>query len=143
MTSFSTICIKWQSLPFWEAAAGDGQGSRSDTSRQMDDKDGPAIPMARLFLPAVQKVFGGRGRAWTGASPALRCVEAVRLYAAGHDGKLPASLDDIKDVPFRPTPSPASRSTTALVGDRAFFCPRPSHGQNVGNSSTRRRMNSV
>jgi hypothetical protein len=26
----------------------------------------------------------------------LRCVEALRLYAAEHDGKLPAKLDDIK-----------------------------------------------
>jgi hypothetical protein len=26
----------------------------------------------------------------------LRCVEALRLYAAEHDGKLPARLDDIK-----------------------------------------------
>jgi hypothetical protein len=31
---------------------------------------------------------------------ALRCVEAVRAYAATHDGKLPASLEDVKDLPI-------------------------------------------
>jgi hypothetical protein len=30
---------------------------------------------------------------------ALRCVEAIRLYAAAHDGKLPAKLADITEVP--------------------------------------------
>jgi hypothetical protein len=31
---------------------------------------------------------------------ALRCLEAIRAYAAAHAGKLPASLDDVKDVPI-------------------------------------------
>jgi hypothetical protein len=30
---------------------------------------------------------------------ALRCVEALRLYAAGHDGRLPAHLADVTEVP--------------------------------------------
>jgi hypothetical protein len=29
----------------------------------------------------------------------LRCLEALRLHAAAHDGKLPDSLDDVKEVP--------------------------------------------
>jgi hypothetical protein len=33
----------------------------------------------------------------------LRCVEALRLYAAGHDGKLPAKLSDC-GVPLPPDP---------------------------------------
>jgi hypothetical protein len=31
---------------------------------------------------------------------ALRCVEAIRDYAANHDGNLPASLDAIVDLPI-------------------------------------------
>src|SRR5262249_18336243 len=30
---------------------------------------------------------------------ALRCLEAIRLYAATHDGKLPAALKDAGDLP--------------------------------------------
>ena len=36
---------------------------------------------------------------------ALRCVEAVRLYAAGHDGRLPKQLADIGEVPIPIDPS--------------------------------------
>ena len=34
------------------------------------------------------------------ALAAMRCIEALRLYAAAHDGELPATLDDIKEVPI-------------------------------------------
>jgi hypothetical protein len=30
---------------------------------------------------------------------ALQCVEAIRMYAAEHEGKLPASLAEVTDVP--------------------------------------------
>ena len=30
---------------------------------------------------------------------ALRTIEAIRMFAASHDGKLPAALGDIKEVP--------------------------------------------
>ena len=35
---------------------------------------------------------------------ALRCIEGIRLYAAGHDGRLPAGLDSITEVPIPPNP---------------------------------------
>ena len=31
---------------------------------------------------------------------ALQIVEAIRLYAAAHNGNLPDTLDDIRDVPI-------------------------------------------
>jgi hypothetical protein len=34
----------------------------------------------------------------------LRCVEALRAYAATHDGQLPAKLDDVKDAPIPADP---------------------------------------
>jgi hypothetical protein len=36
---------------------------------------------------------------------ALRCLEALRLYAAGHDGRLPAALADVTDVPVPTDPA--------------------------------------
>jgi hypothetical protein len=35
---------------------------------------------------------------WTRKINALRIIEAVRHFASGHDGQLPKSLDEIKDV---------------------------------------------
>jgi hypothetical protein len=35
---------------------------------------------------------------------ALRCVEALRAYAATHEGKLPARLEDVKDAPIPADP---------------------------------------
>jgi hypothetical protein len=65
--------------------------------------DAPALPLAALLLPAVQKVFTARART-DRRFAALRCVEAVRLYAAAHGGKLPASLADVKEVPVPDDP---------------------------------------
>jgi hypothetical protein len=51
----------------------------------------------------LQKIYNAMGRV-DRRFAALCCVEAVRLYAAGHDGKLPAALADIGDVPIPPDP---------------------------------------
>jgi hypothetical protein len=48
--------------------------------------------------PGFEKVYAAIGRT-DRRFAALACVEAIRLYAAGHGGKLPASLKDITDVP--------------------------------------------
>jgi hypothetical protein len=54
------------------------------------------------FLPALQRVRLAQGRLEQRVA-LLRHVEAVRLYAAAHDGKLPATLGDI-EVPLPPDP---------------------------------------
>jgi hypothetical protein len=58
----------------------------------------------------------------------LRCVEALRLYAAEHDGKLPAKLDEVK------LPLPADAVTGKpfvyeLKGDTATLRGTPLQGQ--------------
>ena len=51
-----------------------------------------------LFLPALQKVRIAQGRLEQKIA-LLRHVEALRMYAAAHDGKLPEKLADV-DVPL-------------------------------------------
>ena len=126
--------LKCQSLSYGEAQPR-MEKVDEQLKREADDKDGPALPLARLFLPAVKKVFAARTRIDRRVA-ALRCVEAVRLYAAGHDGKLPASLDDIKDVPIPADPVTGKPFGYRLVGDRAFFSSTPFPGQAVGNFNT-------
>ena len=126
--------LKWQSLPYWEARP--AMAREAQRIKEMpDDKDGPAIPLARAFIPAVQKVFGARTRMDRRVA-ALRCVEAVRLYTAAHDGKPPASLDEIKDVPVPADPVDGKPFGYRVVGDRAFFSSTPFPGQPANNANT-------
>ena len=48
-------------------------------------------------MPGVGKVTLARHRVQRQLN-ALRCLEAIRLYAAEHKGQLPATLAEIKDV---------------------------------------------
>ncbi len=125
--------LKCQGLPYWEAQPLLDRAEQN--LKNIDDKNGPAVPLARLLLPAVKKVFGARTRVDRRVA-ALRCVEAVRLYAAAHDGKLPASLDDIKDVPIPADPVTGKPFGYRLVGDRAFFSSTPFPGQPAINATT-------
>lgn len=78
-----------QAIPVGEAAQKRLKSTpRSETTR---------LPL--IFLPAIQKVQVSN----TGLErkiAALRVIEAVRLYAAAHDGQLPNKLANISDVPI-------------------------------------------
>jgi hypothetical protein len=61
------------------------------------------IPLAAMLLPAIIKTKTAETRMqWTIAR--LRIFEALRIYAAGHDGKLPDKLEDITEVPVPRNP---------------------------------------
>jgi hypothetical protein len=59
----------------------------------------------------------------------LRCLEAVRAYAAGHAGKLPASLDDVKDVPIPIDPATGKAFVYQVTGDHATLEAPPSSAE--------------
>jgi hypothetical protein len=52
-----------------------------------------------LQPPPLERIYTATSRAERRFA-ALRCVEALRLFAAGHDGRLPASLKDVTEVPI-------------------------------------------
>jgi hypothetical protein len=66
---------------------------------------------------------------------ALRCVEALSLYAAGHGGKLPARLADVAEVPTPADPVTGKPFEYKLDGDTALLTaplppgPKPSPAQ--------------
>jgi hypothetical protein len=68
----------------------------------------PRLERVGLASERVDRRFAG-----------LRCVEAIRLYAAGHDGKLPAALADITDVPAPPDPVTGKPFVYMVQGDKA------------------------
>lgn len=87
--------FKWTALPFWQAH--DGM-QRASERLGAESRRREIIPLAGTLLPAVQSVSHAQARGERTIAM-LRTVEALRLYAAAHDGRLPQQLDDISEVP--------------------------------------------
>jgi hypothetical protein len=89
------------------------------------------VPLA-LFLvstPAIQTVMKNNLRPDRHLA-ALRVIEALRIYAAEHDGRLPESLDQITEIPVPEDPATgepfiyrAADSAAILHGLRADLPP--------------------
>jgi hypothetical protein len=74
--------------------------------------------LARLLLPRIDKVFWGNNRLERHLA-ALRAVEALRIFAAAHDGKLPEKLGDITEVPVPGNSGTGQAFEYHLEGDTA------------------------
>jgi hypothetical protein len=88
--------FKWLNLPYPEAAK--GLDSYDAKLREFTQSGQEIVPLASMLLPALfsakkSEIKGERQIA------ALRVLEALRLYAADHNGRLPDKLDDITQVP--------------------------------------------
>src|SRR5207248_10401531 len=113
---------KWQTFPYWEASKGTEEAERltklaKEKAGRLILSDAPAIPLAPLVLPALQKVMTARVRLDRRIA-ALRCVEAVRLYGAAHGAKLPATLGAIKEVPIPTDPGTGKEFAYRVAGDK-------------------------
>ena len=128
--------VKCESLPYPEMQAAWSK-AEARQREMMNDPKGPAIVLGRLIPHYMRNWFEVRAEEDRRVA-ALRCIEAVRLYAAAHDGKLPASLDEIKDTPIPFDPMDGKPFGYRLVGDHAFFsCPPfPGRQANIYNTPT-------
>jgi hypothetical protein len=88
---------KWATLPYHEAVP--NLRRTNDRLKSAKAKQEPGTTVALLLLPAIEKVLAAPVRVERKIA-ALRCVEALRLYAAAHGGKLPSKLDEITEVPL-------------------------------------------
>jgi hypothetical protein len=89
---------KWFNQPYPIARA--GLQRASDEFKAARQRTGPSgMILAGLLLPAVERVHEASYRTERKIA-GLRCLEALRMYAADHDGQLPERLADIKDVPL-------------------------------------------
>jgi hypothetical protein len=78
--------MKTMALPYWQA---EGVLARRRPTKAGDDE-----PLGAVLLPAFMKVRRAQVRLDRHIA-LLRCVEALRLYAAAHQGRLPAKLADV------------------------------------------------
>jgi hypothetical protein len=87
--------LKGQSLPYWQARP---HWQRLKAQIKVEIKPGAAMSLVWVGLTPVEKVVFASVRVERHLA-ALRCIEAIRLYAAGHGGQVPQKLADITEVP--------------------------------------------
>jgi hypothetical protein len=77
------------------------------------------IPLSKLIPPFEAIVI--RHTRFDRDMESLRCIEAIRLYAYSHNGKLPSNLEDIKEVPIPQNPMTGKPFPYHLDGDTAVL----------------------
>src|SRR5206468_1453605 len=83
-------CRRWEGFPFWESRP---QLRRlvAQAEQEVKGKGKGRVLSTSLLAPTVERIFAARARLDRKIA-ALRCLEAVRLYAAAHHGRLPTTL---------------------------------------------------
>jgi hypothetical protein len=110
--------LKSMGLPYWQTAKGIDTAPRP--------KGGPGQMLFDWSLPIRGKVQQAQARVQQRIG-LLRCVEALRMYAATHDGRLPARLKDI-EVPVPIDPITGRPFRYELRGDTATVRGTPPAG---------------
>jgi hypothetical protein len=104
--SFADDFEKAWYLPYWEM-----QQQIQSVDRRLyragpfgGGKDREVLPIVSMLLPAIHAARGAQVRLERDVA-ALKVIEALRMYAASHAGGLPATLDEITDVPVPLNPA--------------------------------------
>jgi hypothetical protein len=144
--------LRCQGLPYWEMADRLKRLGRQyqtepremllplETRERLareQDPDAPAIPLVPFLFPRMNRMVLVRAR--TDRKIALlRIVEAVRCYAATHDGQLPPTLNTIIEMPLPLDPVTGRAFRYYVNRDTAtLHAPPPAHETpNSGNSVT-------
>jgi len=95
---FRDEMFKWFFVPYWEAHAGLQEAERR---LGVEARRREVFPVASLLLPAVGSVNFAVARNDRQIA-ALRTIEALRIYGAAHDGKLPPTLGPRQAVSIHP-----------------------------------------
>lgn len=115
--------LQWASVPYWQSRSGVDVAQKAFKTNVKKD------PLLHAFM-ASMSVFSEHD--WWHYGPALterrlatlRVIEAIRLYAANHEGRLPETLDEISEVPIpfnpvtgKPFPYKLEGNTAVLKAD--------------------------
>jgi hypothetical protein len=109
--------MKTYAMPIWELDL------RDDPNKPKN----PATLFADTLVPALKNVRTAQGRV-DQRIVLLRLIEALRLYAAGHDGKVPAKLADI-GVPLPVDPITGKPVRYDVIGETAHLRGTPPPGR--------------
>jgi len=121
----------WFNAPYAEAM----QGLRRSEAKIHELRQGPPLDFLQstltLLLPGIEKVYAAQVRLERRIA-SLRAVEAVRLYAARHDGKPPATLAEATEVPVPADPATGQPFEYAAEGNRFTIHVPPPPGEKPG-----------
>jgi len=92
------LTFKWTYVPYAQAREGLREGERAISGIWEHSHTGVLMNPFVTTLPAVYRIAFLDARLARDIAM-LRCVEAIRMYAAEHDGKLPGTLAEITAVP--------------------------------------------
>ena len=113
---FRDETFKWFAVPWPQAQKGLAQADQ----RLRQAKYQGAIPLAQVRLPAISNAYRAQAK-HERTIAALRIVEAIRLYGASHDARLPDKLDDIAEVPIPMDPTTGKPFLYRRTGDTAVL----------------------
>jgi hypothetical protein len=109
--------LKWAFLPYVEQGA---DRQKADDRLMKEARSREFLPLATQLLPALQAAKSAETRIqWNLAM--LRIFEALRLYAANHEGRWPDRLSDIKEVPIPNNPFDGKPFIYQRDGDKAVL----------------------
>jgi hypothetical protein len=123
---------KWASVPYAEAAPHIRRAAQQAKDRS---KQEAGATLAALLLPAIDRVLAAPVRVERKVA-ALRCVEALRLHAAAHGGKLPATLAEVTAVPIPLDPRTGKPFAYRLEGNRAVLTGPTPAGEKANANNT-------
>lgn len=103
--------FKWFSLPFYQAHERAGAAER-----RLHETEEFAYSPVSMLLPSLSRAAYLRA-ALDRQIALLRCIEAVRAYAATHDGRLPQTLDEVTAVPIPLDPTTGQSFGYSAEGD--------------------------
>jgi hypothetical protein len=119
--------FKWCSLPYWQGYEGLKKADENPRAGWLELKSG--IPFA-LVLPAIRSVHVVPVRV-DRRLDVVQIIEAIRLYAAAHQGTLPPNLDALNASPAPLDPATGKSFDYKLNGETATLAAPPPPGWQV------------
>jgi hypothetical protein len=119
--------FKWAYMPFETGQAGLLAAIENVGTTPRNDQ---GLPLAQLILPSLAH-FRVALQRQERTFALLRTIEALRMHAAEHDGKLPASLADVTCVPVPTDPWAGKPFEYSLTGDVAKLRAAAPEGQPI------------
>ncbi|HEY8506696.1 MAG TPA: hypothetical protein VIL46_19085, partial [Gemmataceae bacterium] len=129
--------FKWMYLPYPEARKGlaEMEGRLRKLRAELGSRIDPGVAMFVLLVPALEKVHEAAARTDRRIA-LLRAVEAVRIHAAAHGGKLPASLFDVTEAPVPNDPLTGAPFGYKLRGNTVSLVAPAPEGQEPHRSNS-------
>lgn len=109
---------KWFYVPYSEADDGLSAAEQKLQAARVEGRE--VLPLASALLPAIGAVRARMAR-MDQQIDELRVIEALRIYAAGHEGQLPKQLSDVTAVPVPLDPAANKPFEYRLEGDTAHL----------------------